>query len=272
MLRLDRAGLRMNGRWLVRHISLEAAPGTVTAIIGPNGSGKSTVLRLLVGLWKPTEGRVWVDGRDSVLLDRRQFASSVAFVAQNSRIDVPFTVWQVVSMGRHPHLGRFEAPGPRDYRAVETALQRAHVEHLAHRAVNELSGGEFQRVMIARCLAQEAVAIAMDEPTSNLDLNHSLDVCDLLRELAGEGRTVVVALHDLNAVARWADEVVLLDRGHLRAAGKARNVMADERLAAVFGVEIEHVRAPSGRDALLFSAGQRNGPDQARDRDGHRGG
>lgn len=249
---LDRAGVRIGGHWLVRNVSMQVSPNRITALVGPNGSGKSTVLRLLAGLWRPSEGQVSVDGSDMASLGRRSLARRVAFVPQNPRIDLPFTVRHIVAMGRHPHLGRFESPGKRDLEAVEAALDRVDVQRLAGRPVNELSGGEFQRVIIARSLATEADVILLDEPTSNLDLDHSLETLELLRRLATDGKGVAVALHDLNAVARWADHAALLDRGRLRLHGPVDDVLSDEQLVTVFGVEIERVVSSRGVPGLVF--------------------
>lgn len=251
-IRLESAGVRFNRHWLVRNVTLGITSNRITALVGPNGSGKSTVLRLLGGLWKPSEGSVSADGSDMAGLKRKQLARRIAFVPQNPRIDVPFTVRQVVAMGRHPHLGRFESPGPRDSDVVESAMSRLDLLPLADRHVTELSGGEFQRVIIARSLATEAEAILLDEPTSNLDLDHSLETLELLRQLAAEGKALAVALHDLNAVARWADHVALLHRGRLRADGPTGEVLSDELLVPVFGVDIERVESNRGVSGLVF--------------------
>ena len=251
-IRLDRAGIRIERHWLVRNVSMEVLPNRITALVGPNGSGKSTVLRMLAGLWRPSEGNVSVDGSEMASLGRRDLARRIAFVPQNPRIDVPFTVRDVVSMGRHPHLGRFESTRPRDLEAVESALARVDVTDLADRRVNELSGGEFQRVVIARSLATEAEAILLDEPTSNLDLDHSLETLELLSRLAAEGKAIAVALHDLNAVARWADHAALLHRGRLRAHGTVLQVLSDDLLVPVFEVDIERLQSSRGVPALMF--------------------
>lgn len=244
--------MRIRRNWLVRDVSMEVRPNRITALVGPNGSGKSTVLRLLAGLWRPSEGRVLVDGSDMAGLGRRDLARRVAFVPQNPRIDVPFTVRHVVSMGRHPHLGRFESAGTRDLEVVESALARVDVLHLAERRVNELSGGEFQRVVVARSLATEADVILLDEPTSNLDLDHSLETLELLRRLAEDGKSVAAALHDLNAVARWADHATLMHRGRLSAHGPVGQVLTDEQLVPVFDVDIERLQTSRGVPGLVF--------------------
>ena len=256
-LRLDRAGVRIHEQWLVRDVSIEIAPGSLTAVVGPNGSGKSTVLRLLAGLWKPAEGRVTLNGEAIAGLQRRTLARRVTFVPQNPYIDIPFTVRDVVNMGRHPHRGRFDAPSLRDLEAVEASMTRVDVAHLADRRVNELSGGEFQRVIIARSLATEAEALVLDEPTASLDPDHALGMHELLRDLSAEGKAVALALHDLNAAMRWADNAVLLEGGHLRARGPTGEVLANELLGPVFDVEIERQRSPRGVPSLVFHRRER---------------
>ena len=252
-LRLHRAGVRVHEQWLVRDVSIEVAPGRLTAVVGPKGSGKSTLLRLrlLAGLWKPAEGRVTLDGEAIAGLRRRTLARRVRFVPQNPRIDVAFHVRDVVDMGRHPHLGRFDAPGPRDREAVEAAMARADISQLANRRVNELSGGEFQRVVIARSLATEAEVLVLDEPTASLDPDHALAMHELLSDLVAEGKAVALALHDLNAALRWADDAVLLEGGRLQACGPIGDVLTNEWLGPVFDVEIERQRSPRGVSTLV---------------------
>ena len=251
-LRLDRASLRSGPRHLVRDVSLEIAPARITALVGPNGAGKSTVLRLLAGLWRPTAGRATLDGSGLARLSRRSLAQRISFVPQETRIDIPFTVQELVMMGRHPHLGRFDAPGPADAAAVAAAMARADVAHLAERRVTELSGGERQRAVIARSLATGSNVILLDEPTANLDVDHVIETLTLLRALAASGAAVALALHDLNVVARWADAVAVLHAGRLHAAGPPAAVLDDGLVASVFGVRVERLTAADGRPTLVF--------------------
>ena len=249
---LKHAGIRIDGRWLVRDVSLSIRPKQLTAVVGPNGSGKSTVLRLLAGLWRPTEGRAELEGKSLDRIPRRMIARRVAYLAQSTQIGFAFTSREIVRMGRHPHIGRFDTPSPVDDAAVEAALERADVVHLEDRPVNELSGGECQRVLIARSLATEADAIVFDEPTANLDIDHSLETLRLLKQLAQEGKAVAVALHDLNSVARWADQVALLHEGRLQACDVAERVLRDDLVESVFGVTMERLMASSGVETFVF--------------------
>ncbi len=251
-LSLREAGIRVDGRWLVRDVSLDLRTGRVQAVVGPNGAGKSTVLRLLAGLWQPTTGNVAMDGVPLPAMRRRAVARRIAFVPQDTHIGFAFSVREIVAMGRHPHVRRFESPGREDSAAVELAMDRADVRHLADRLANELSGGERQRVLIARSLATEADFLLLDEPTANLDIDHALDTFRLLKALAAEGKAVAVALHDLNAVVRWADTATVLNAGRLEAGGPVVDVLSDRLLRTVFKVGVERLLGAAEGTALVF--------------------
>jgi iron complex transport system ATP-binding protein len=252
-LSLTDAGIRIDERWLVRHVTLDLAPGRLTALAGPNGSGKSTLLRLVSGLWTPTEGGVELDGRPLRSFARRELARRIAIVPQDTHLAFAFTVRETVAMGRHAHVSRFAREGPSDRQAIDDAMTRADISHLADRLVTELSGGERQRVLIARSLATEAETILLDEPTANLDIAHALDVLTLCRTLADEGRAVVVALHDLNAAVTYATHAVLMKAGTVAAIGTARDLLAPTAIRDVFGVDVEEVMSSGGRTLLSFT-------------------
>jgi iron complex transport system ATP-binding protein len=251
-LSIHDAGVRIDGRWLVQGVSFAVAPGAVTALVGPNGSGKSTILRLLAGLWQATEGDVDLDAVPLRKMSRRDAARRLSFVPQDTGIDFGFSVQEVVEMGRHPHRGRFESFEESDRRSVARALEQVDVTDLAARPVNELSGGERQRVLIARSLATEAETLLLDEPTSNLDIDHGLEVLTLLRRLANEGKSVVVALHDLNAVMRFADFAVVLDGGRVSSRGAPPEVLTEQTVETVFGVRLERLQRQDGSPVLVF--------------------
>ncbi len=235
-LELRGAGVERRGRWLLRDVDLVIEPAVLTAVAGPNGAGKSTLLRLLSGTWRLTEGRVLLSGFDLDELPRRQAARRVAYVPQTSAPAFEFTVREFVTLGRYPHESRLFGTRAADRGWIDRCLSDTDVLGLAERRVTTLSGGELQRVLMARCLATEAEILLLDEPTSNLDLAHGLDMLELARRLVDEGRSVVVVLHDLNAAARFADRVAVLDGGSLVAEGAAAEVLRPELVERVFRV------------------------------------
>jgi iron complex transport system ATP-binding protein len=212
-------------------------------LIGPNGAGKSTLLHLLLGLLEPNAGAVYASGTPIGDLTRREIARRLAFVPQDVRSDFAFTVRELVSMGRTPHLGRFRPEGPADVDAVERALATTETKALSDRAASELSGGERQRVHLARALAQDTDVLLLDEPTANLDVEHQLQILRLVERLTQAGRAAVVALHDLSLAARFATRIVVLASGRIAAAGAPEEVITEETLRLHF-----RIRARIARD------------------------
>lgn len=245
-------GIERSGRWILRDVSLKLCSGTVLAVIGPNGSGKSTLLRSMAGLWKATAGEVFLDDRAIQNLPRAEIARKITYVPQETRLEFEFTVREIVLMGRYAHRGRFDRETKEDLRAADEALLRADVGHLADRPVTTLSGGERQRVLIARSLATRARILLLDEPTANLDVDHSLDVLALCRSLANDGHAVVIATHDLNAVYRLADQTALLDSGLLISAGEPEAVLTAGNLERTFRVKSETLTGSDGTPQFLF--------------------
>jgi iron complex transport system ATP-binding protein len=229
-------------RWLVRGVDLDLRAGSdsgeLVALVGPNGAGKTTLLRLIAGVWRPSAGTVFLDGMDLAGLPRRQVARRIAYVPQASTPPVDFTVLELVAMGRYAHQGWLGAASARDLDLVRAALERCDALHLESRNAARLSGGELQRVLIARCLATEADVLVLDEPTASLDVAHVLEIMELLVELARSGRGVAIALHDLALARRFADRVALLAAGRLVATGPAGDVLSAERIEQVFGVRV----------------------------------
>lgn len=240
------------GRGILKGVSLRVMPGEFTAIVGPNGSGKSTLLRALAGLWPVAAGAVNYETQPIHRMARRAVAQRIAFVPQETRIDFAFTVEEIVSMGRHPHRGRFSPETATDRDAVQVALDRCDVSYLRHRSANTLSGGERQRVLIARSLAAQPDVILLDEPTASLDIEHALDILELCRALARDGRGVALATHDLNAVARYADSVALMDHGELLSFGSAGEVLSPAAFQKVFGVRVEMLTSSDGSPHFAF--------------------
>lgn len=237
---------------LIQDISVNLEAGKLTALVGPNGSGKTTLLRILAGLLVPNEGVVTLDGKDLQTFSRLELARKIAFVPQDTHIDFAFKVKEIVEMGRHAHLGRFMPMTKHDFSVVGEALGRADVSHLAFRNVTELSGGERQRVIIARSLATEADIMLLDEPTASLDIAHALDVLNLCRELAAEGKTIALAIHDLNLAVRYAENAVLLNKGKIVTQGKTSEVLQRESLNQVFDVCTDSLETTDGKPVFVF--------------------
>lgn len=229
---------------VVRDASLAVVPGRVTALVGPNGSGKSTVLRSMARLHRIGSGRVTVTGpgeepTDAAALAARDFARRVTLLSQSRPHPSGLSVHDVVAYGRHPHRRRFSALAETDRAAIETALRLTGTEAMARRAVDQLSGGELQRVWLATCLAQQTGVLLLDEPTNHLDLRYQVEILDLMRELADEhGTAVGVVLHDLNHTASVADEVVLMSEGRICLRGAPADVFDADVLSEVYGLPI----------------------------------
>jgi iron complex transport system ATP-binding protein len=215
-------------------VSLSVPRGSFYAVLGPNGSGKSTLLKALLGLVRPAAGEALVGGRPVSGWARRELAREVGAVAQTESVVFPLTVRELVAMGRYPHLGPLGAESDRDRSAVAGALERCHATPLAGRLVDTLSGGEFQRVRIARALAQGPASLALDEPTASLDLRHEMSILGLLRDAADSGTTVFLITHHLDLAARFADRLLVLEEGRVAAEGPPGEVMRGDVLSRVY--------------------------------------
>jgi iron complex transport system ATP-binding protein len=233
-------------------VSLEAPRGQLTAVVGPNGSGKSTLVRALVGRVDLMRGTILVDAAPVERATRRRLATRVAVVTQREEPAFPLGVRDYVALGRYPHLGLWRGPARPDIAAVDEAIALTETAGLAHRAITELSGGEWQRVRLARAIAQGGDAIVLDEPTTFLDVAHEMAVFELLSRLARDGHAVLLVSHQLNLVARFADHIVLLHRGRVAAAGTPAQVMQGAVLERVYEWPLVVTRDPAvGAPALV---------------------
>ncbi|GAA5201841.1 ABC transporter ATP-binding protein [Microbacterium jejuense] len=228
---------------VVHEVSLHLRPGVVTALIGPNGSGKSTVLRSLARLHRIDAGTVHLDGadgrRDAASLSAKAFARTVAMLSQSRPHPSGLEVRDVVAYGRHPHRGRFSGVTEADRDAIDRALALTGLTAMGHRPVDQLSGGELQRVWLATALAQSTGILLLDEPTNHLDLRYQIETLDLVCDLADQGTAVGVVLHDLDHAASVADEVVLMHHGRVHASGAPHEVLTTENLTEVYGFPID---------------------------------
>jgi iron complex transport system ATP-binding protein len=227
-------------------LDLKLSASTVTCLLGPNGIGKTTLFKTLLGLIPPLSGSVTVNGDDLSGLDRQTIARQIAYVPQAQIAEFPYTVLDLVVMGRTAHLGAFGGPRPADYAAAMAALDKLGIASLAERDSTRISGGQRQLALIARALAQQARIIMMDEPTASLDLGNRMLVLDTIRGLAGSGLSVVLSTHEPEQAFVVADRVAILGR-HRFVTGPVEAVMTSQELSQLYGVALSVERTPSGR-------------------------
>ncbi|XHX79891.1 MAG: ABC transporter ATP-binding protein [Stenomitos frigidus ULC029] len=230
---------------IVDNFSIALPRGQITALVGPNGSGKSTILRALARLLQPTEGAVYLNGRNIAQMPTRTVAHQLTLLPQAPEIPAGITVRELIEYGRYPHRGLLGRLSTSDREAIEWALGMTGLESLAERSLDTLSGGERQRAWIALAIAQQTQVLLLDEPTTFLDIRHQLEVLALVRRLNQEREiTVGWVLHDLNQAATYSDHLVMLKAGQVVTAGPPSQVMTPETIQAVFGIEVVIVNHP----------------------------
>jgi len=240
----------------LKDISLSVQPGEILAVVGPNGAGKTTLVRAASGLLQPNSGRVLVAGTDISQLTESQRARYLAVVPQARKLPPAYTVWHTVMLGRTPYLSWLGQPGKKDRQSTLWAMERTQTLPFADCRIDELSGGEQQRVLLARALAQQTPILLLDEPTAHLDLQHQIGILALLRELVDEqGLTVLMALHDLNLVSLYADRVALLVKGSLRDLGTPREVLTPQQLSEVYQTPLHVIPHPDYDTPLVLLDG-----------------
>ena len=242
-------------RQVLHGVSLSVARAEMIALLGPNGSGKSTLVRALAGVLPASRGDVLLHGKPLASYSRREIARQIAVVPQMSSILFSFTALEYVMMGRTPHLGRLQGESAEDRQVAAAAMRDTDTEQLRDRPVTELSGGELQRLIITRCLAQETPIMLLDEPTAFLDVNHQLQILQLLRKLnAAHGKTILCVSHDLNLTAAFFDRIALLKDGRLVAEGSAEEIITAARIEATYGARVLVDRTPAGRPRVTADA------------------
>ncbi len=250
---VQRVSWTVEARRIIKSISLQAFPGEFIGLIGPNGSGKSSLLRLIYRIYPPDAGAIYLDERDILSMSMKESARCVAVVTQEHSGDFDFTVYEIVMMGRTPHKKLIDADTAEDDIIVRNSLKRVGMLSLAQRDFYTLSGGEKQRVLIARALAQQAQVLILDEPTNHLDIRYQLEIMGLIRSL---GITTIAAMHDLNLAATYCDRIYLLKSGKIVAHGKPQDVLTTKRIKSVYGVDVEvEIRPHTGHLNIIFTEG-----------------
>lgn len=260
MLEIQSLNVRYGSRLILEGVSLQVRAGEVVALIGPNGAGKTTLIRAASGIIKPEHGRVLASGTDIAALAPAQRAASLAVVPQAQHLPENFSVWETVVLGRTPYLGWLGRPLRKDLERVEWALRQTEAWELRERCMGKLSGGEQQRVLLARALAQETPILLLDEPTAHLDLRYQAALLGLVRKLAVEQNlAVLVAIHDLNLTPLYTDQVALLAGGRLQAVGAPAEILTAGRLSAVYQAPVSVVSHPEYGTPLVLPDGHRLG-------------
>ncbi len=244
MLTTEDINFSYGDKGLFNGLSVSFAPGCFYGIIGPNGSGKSTLVDLLCGHLRPGRGMVTLSGRRLDGHSRKALARRIALVPQELRMDFPFTCYEMVMMGRYPHIPRFAGPGEEDHRIVAAVLDATGLAEMADRCIQRLSGGERQRVVFARALAQQTDVLLLDEATAHQDMQYALGLLNLVAGRAAQGGLVIAVMQDLNLAALYCDKLVCLHQGRLYAAGPTAEVLTSAMLRAVFRVEARITRDP----------------------------
>ncbi len=239
---------------VVKDISLEIRTGEFLGIIGPNGSGKSTLLRLMSRALTPQKGDIFFEGQNIHRMNLKKLYQKMAFVSQNPWTGLSFSVFEVVLMGRIPHLNRLQLETKKDLAAAQEALVLTGTQEFKDKGIDELSAGERQRVMIAKALAQEPVLLFLDEPTSNLDIGHQIQILDLLKALNRQNKlTVVLVLHDLNLASEYCDRLILMDHGAVCRRGSASEVLTYQNIEEVYKtVVVVKTNPMSGRPYIIL--------------------
>jgi iron complex transport system ATP-binding protein len=242
---------------VLRDVSITIAPGEILAVVGPNGVGKSTLIRAVSGINLIRSGQVLVDGQDVTRLSAQQRARFMAVVPQARELPAAFSVYQTVLLGRTPYLSWLGKAGTRDHAVVSLSLERTDLAGMADRRIGELSGGEQQRVLLARALAQDTPILLLDEPTTHLDLQHQSNLLNLVRLLAQEKNLcILMVLHDLNLAGLYADRVALIANGGVYAIGQPADVLTAQNLSTVYRVPVEVIPHPEYGTPLVLPDGR----------------
>lgn len=257
MLDIQKLNVSYNGHEILHDISLRVSPGSILAVIGPNGAGKTTLIRSVSGVLPPRSGKIFVDGIDLSGLSTIQRARYLAVVPQARQLPAAFTVQQSVLLGRTPYIGWLGRTNTVDEKLVALALEQTRLTSLAERRVGQLSGGEQQRVLLARALAQDTPILLLDEPTTHLDLEHQSSFFNLVHNLTKQKNlAVLLVLHDLNLAGLYADQIALLVNGNIYTQGTPQDVLTEDNLSVVYNIPVNVVPHPEYGTPLVLPDGR----------------
>lgn len=245
MLKLNDIRFSIENKTILDGISVNFEPGKIHGIIGPNGSGKSTMLKNICRIWEPQAGTIFINTKDYRSIPRKELSKIVTLVPQQTNVSFPIPVYDIVAMGRNPHLGRFEGLKKTDQEIIDRALKQTNIYELKDRNINELSGGESQLSIIARAFATEAALILLDEPTSELDIKHTLAIISILYTLKEQGKTILVTMHDLNLARKFCDTISIIHRGKMFFTGSPEQAFSEDNIRQVFEVNVREVKKNS---------------------------
>lgn len=243
----------IDGKSILNNISLSFKKGKFYSIVGPNGSGKTTLLKNILKLLAVEKNTILIERNDVNKLNNNQLSKLISYVPQNTSIEFDFSVIDIVMMGRNPYLKRFQAETKKDYEIAEEAMKRTNIWNLKNRSINTLSGGERQRVIIARALTQSTDIILLDEPISQLDIHHQINIMKLLKELTEEMNiTVITVIHDLNYAIQYSDYLLFLNNGKVFSFGYPEEVITKENLKEVYGMKFNIIKNSSNNKPIIL--------------------
>ena len=245
MLKLNDIHFAIENKTILDGISANFEQCKIHGIIGPNGSGKSTMMKNICRIWEPQTGTIFINNKDYRSISRKVLSKIVTLVPQHTNVSFPIPVYDIVAMGRNPHLGRFESLKKSDQEIIERALKQTNIYDLKDCNINELSGGESQLSIIARAFATEAALILLDEPTSELDIKHTIEIINILYTLKEQGKTILVTMHDLNLARKFCDTISIIHHGKMFFSGPPEQAFSEDNIRQVFGVNVREVKKNS---------------------------
>ena len=252
MLRVENLEFYYGEKKVIDKINFNLERGEILGILGPNGSGKTTIIKLVGGILKKNGGKIKIFEKEIEKYSRKELAKKISIVPSELEPGFDFTVYDIVSMGRYPYLGLFDTLNEKDLHIIDEAMNIMGIKHLANKSVREISGGEKQRMLIARALAQDPEILLMDEPTSNLDIKYQVEILELIEGIRKRNRGLIITLHDVNMAIRYCTKVALLSNGKIYMMGNPDEVINENSILNVYGVNGKIMRNGNGKIVYII--------------------